>query len=190
MCVCVRRPGPLGGASSREMEGQWAAEAEPASGPQGLRRAWDSHSGAAEGAWAAEGACWGECGHAGEGVSPHPALRSSLPWRQRLRVFKRWNGRGGVHRLHGTRFCTSVEFMDNTGERSTCQPPPDNSLEGTSIPVLWGGHRHRVVGELARWESAARSPSARPPGAPHPGQSPPCCPGAAGLDHRQKEVPV
>lgn len=36
-------------------------------------------------------------------------------------------------------FCTSVEFTDNMGERSTCRPPPDNSLEGASTPVLWGG---------------------------------------------------
>ena len=88
-------------------------------------------------------------------------------------------------------FCTSVEFTDNMGERSTCRPPPDNSLEGASTPVLWGGTlRHRGAGELARWESAARWPGAWPPGAPDPEQSPPRCPGAAGADHGQEEVAV
>lgn len=52
----------------------------------------------------------------------------------------------------------------NTGERGTVRPPPDDSLEGASIPVLWGGGgtlRHRGVGELARWVSCqvARGPA-------------------------------
>lgn len=80
----------------------------------------------------------------------------------------RTGGGGGVHSLHGTHFCTSVEFTANMGERSMCRPPPDDSLEGGSTPVYGGRLRHRGVGELARRETAAGWPWARPPGADYP----------------------
>lgn len=67
-----------------------------------------------------------------------------------------------MHSLHGTCFCTSEEFTDNTGERSTCRPSPDDSLEGSSTPVLWGGDT-----EAQRCRGAC--PVGQLPGGPGPG---------------------
>lgn len=59
-------------------------------------------------------------------------------------------GGGGVHSLHGTHFCTSVEFTANTGSAAHASLLLTIPLR-EAAPLSMGGRlRHRGVGELAQ----------------------------------------
>lgn len=79
--------------------------------------------------------------------------------------------------------------MDNTGAPARASLTPDNSLEEPASPFCGGDTEAQSCRGARPVGVGCQVTQRRPPGAPHPGQSP-ICPGAAGVDHTAEEVAV